>query len=176
MFSFRRINILVFPIRFMKKTFLLAFVLLALLPLSLAVTCSDTGVTSFAQESAIVGNNLSLDINVSYKSSIVVYGVEVFYPDSKSIGSQSLSQTLSPPVLTAVVSSTTIPLSKTGAYFYRLKYYPLNFPSTFCVSQGSFTILPAKNTSTIPDTNIFAVFAVLMAAVALISFRKKRFF
>ncbi|VVB74867.1 Uncharacterised protein [uncultured archaeon] len=159
----------------MKKIFLLALALFVLLPFSLAVTCSDAGVTSFVKNATLTGTNLSLDLNISYKSNISVYDVNIVSPDSRVVAADSFTpQSLTGAPKTVLINRPSISLSKTGAYTYRLLYY-INgtSPVVYCVSSGSFTVLPAKSTSTVPDTSIFAILAALACVVALISFRKK---
>jgi len=156
----------------MKRVFLFALALLILLPLSFAVNCSDAGVTTFAKSAVMANEKLNLDINVSYKAGISVYSVEVLSPDSKLIATDSFA----PQVLigaSAIISRTNLTVSKTGAYIYRLYFY-LNTPSSpNCTSSGSFVVVPETKPSAIPDTNIFAILAALISAVAVISFRKK---
>jgi|GEM_PF-2351753 len=156
----------------MKKIFLSLVLLCVLIPFSLALSCSETGVTSFAKNAVVSSNNLTLDINVSYKSPISVYAVELFYPDSTSAGSISFTpQSLAGS--SSLISKIITPFTKTGAFTYQLKFYPNASPANICTSKNSFTIIPPKTTSSIPDTNIIAVLVALMGVITLISFRKK---
>jgi len=157
----------------MKRIFFLALVLFVLLPFSLALTCADAGITSFAQSTILTGNNLTLDINVSYKSDISVFGVEVLSPDSKILAAESSIQALTGAPKTALVSRTNISLNNKGAFVYRIHFYPASSPLLKCISSGSFTVIPVKEEYNIPDTNIFVILASLFAVVIIISLRRK---